>query len=64
MVNQMSNLRSAAANFVNMFNPGTDELGLVILSGSSYVAYPNPTQTPNYKLRRRGQVPMYILRMP
>lgn len=49
MVNQMSNLRSAATNFVNMFNPGTDELGLVILSGSSFVAYPT-SEMPNYSL--------------
>jgi Flp pilus assembly protein TadG len=48
MVNQMATLRTTAASFVNMFIPGHDELGLVILSGSSYVAYPNPTQTPSY----------------
>ncbi|HEY3834957.1 MAG TPA: pilus assembly protein [Bryobacteraceae bacterium] len=48
MVNQMSTLRSVASNFVNMFIPGHDEMGLVILSGSSYTAYPNPTQTPSY----------------
>src|ERR1700733_6888979 len=47
MIDQMSNLRSAATNFVNMFNPGTDELGLVVLSGSSFVAYPT-SEMPNY----------------
>jgi hypothetical protein len=49
MINQMSNMRSAATNFVNMFNPGTDELGLVVLSGSSFVAYPT-SEMPNYSL--------------
>jgi len=49
MVNQMANLRTAAGNFVNMFNPGTDELGLVILSGSSFVAYPT-SEMPNYSI--------------
>src|SRR5579871_1340828 len=49
MVNQMSNLRSAATNFVNVFNPGTDEMGLVVLSGSSFVAYPT-SEMPNYSL--------------
>ena len=47
MLSQMANLRSASTNFVNMFNPGTDELGLVVLSGSSYVAYPSPTLFPS-----------------
>jgi Flp pilus assembly protein TadG len=47
MASQMSNLRSAAGNFVNMFNPGTDELGLVAFSGSAFVAYPNPGNTPS-----------------
>ncbi len=49
MINQMSNLKTAATSFVNMFNPGTDELGLVILSGSSFVAYPT-SEMPNYSL--------------
>jgi Flp pilus assembly protein TadG len=49
MIDQMSNLRTAATTFVNMFNPGTDELGLVILSGSSFVAYPT-SEMPNYSL--------------
>jgi hypothetical protein len=49
MVSQMANLRSAATTFVNLFNPGTDELGLVILSGSSFVAYPT-SEMPNYSL--------------
>jgi len=47
MVSQMSALRSASANFVNMFNPGIDELGLVVYSGSAFTAYPSPTSTPN-----------------
>jgi Flp pilus assembly protein TadG len=49
MINQIANLRTAATTFVNMFNPGTDELGLVILSGSSFVAYPT-SEMPNYSL--------------
>ncbi len=49
MIDQMSNLRTAATSFVNMFNPGTDELGLVVLSGSSFVAYPT-SEMPNYSL--------------
>ena len=49
MVDQMSALRTAATTFVNMFNPGTDELGLVVLSGSSFVAYPT-SEMPNYSL--------------
>jgi len=40
MNSQMSNLRTAATSFVNMFNPGTDELGLVVFGGSALVAYP------------------------
>jgi Flp pilus assembly protein TadG len=31
---------SGAKNFVGMFTPGTDELGMVALGGSSLVAYP------------------------
>ena len=49
MINQMANLRSAAGNFVTMFSPGTDELGLVIFGGSAFVAYP-PSEMPNYSL--------------
>jgi Flp pilus assembly protein TadG len=40
MNTQIPNLRTAAATFVNMFNPGTDELGLVVFGGSAIVAYP------------------------
>jgi len=47
MVSQMGALRSAAGNFVNMFNPGVDELGLVVYSASGFVAYPNPGSTPS-----------------
>jgi Flp pilus assembly protein TadG len=47
MVSQMSTLRTASSNFVNMFNPGTDEMGLVVFGGSGFVAYPNPGSTPN-----------------
>ncbi len=49
MISQMANLRTATTNFVKRFNPGTDELGLVVLSGSSFVAYP-PSEMPNYSL--------------
>jgi hypothetical protein len=44
---QMSNLRTAASNFVSGFNPGTDELGLVAFSGSAFTAYPAPGNTPS-----------------
>jgi Flp pilus assembly protein TadG len=33
-------LRQSARNFVGMFNPGNDELGLIVYSGSAIVAYP------------------------
>jgi Flp pilus assembly protein TadG len=45
----IANLRSAATTFVNMFNPGTDELGLVVFGTSAVVAYPT-SETPNYSL--------------
>ena len=40
MVSQMAALRAAAGNFVNLFSPGNDELGLVAFGGSAFVAYP------------------------
>jgi len=49
MVNEMASMRTAATTFVNYFNPGTDELGLVVLSGSSFVSYPT-SEMPNYSL--------------
>lgn len=40
MVNEMSALKTTATNFVNMFDTGVDELGLVVFGGSAFVAYP------------------------
>ncbi len=39
-LNVFTTMQSSAAQFVGMFTPGTDELGLVVLSGSAIVAYP------------------------
>jgi Flp pilus assembly protein TadG len=47
MQSQIPNLKTAATNFVNMFNPGTDELGLVVFGTSAMVAYPT-SEMPNY----------------
>jgi Flp pilus assembly protein TadG len=33
-------MKTSAKNFVGMFTPGTDELGLVVYQGSAVVAYP------------------------
>ena len=33
-------LRTSATTFVNKFNPGVDELGLIAYGGSAFVAYP------------------------
>jgi hypothetical protein len=33
-------LRTAATTFVNKFNPGVDQLGLIAYGGSAFVAYP------------------------
>jgi Flp pilus assembly protein TadG len=49
MNGQMGNLRTAATSFVNMFNPTSDELGLVAYGGSAFVAYPT-SEMPNYSL--------------
>ena len=40
MRNNIGSLKTAAAQFVNMFLPGTDELGLIVFGGSAFVAYP------------------------
>jgi len=39
-LNVCTTMLTSAADFVGMFNPGSDELGLVALQGSSIVAYP------------------------
>ncbi|PWU06898.1 MAG: hypothetical protein C5B51_11145 [Terriglobia bacterium] len=39
-LNVFTTMQSSAKSFVGMFNPGTDELGLVIFSGGGVVAYP------------------------
>lgn len=40
MVNVLSSLKTAAANFTNDFTAGSDELGLIAFSNSGVVAYP------------------------
>jgi hypothetical protein len=39
-LNVCSTMLTSAQEFTGMFNPGTDELGLVVLQGSALVAYP------------------------
>ena len=39
-LNVFTTMRTSAKNFVGMFTPGTDELGLVVFSTSGIVAYP------------------------
>lgn len=39
-------MQQSAKNFVGMYTPGNDELGLVIYSGSGLVAYPTNTSRP------------------
>jgi hypothetical protein len=39
-LNVFTTLQTSAKNFVGMFTPGTDELGLVVFGGSAIVAYP------------------------
>jgi Flp pilus assembly protein TadG len=41
--NVFTSLKAGAIQFTNMFNPQTDELGLVVFGGSALVAYP-PTR--------------------
>jgi hypothetical protein len=38
--NVFNSMQSAAKSFVGMFSPGSDQLGLVVYSGSAIVAYP------------------------
>ena len=40
MTAQIPNLISSGTNFANRFEPGVDELGLVVFGGSAVVAYP------------------------
>jgi len=49
-LNVFNEMQQGAQSFVGMFTPGYDELGLVVLSGSAIVAYPetrpyNPSTT-------------------
>jgi Flp pilus assembly protein TadG len=39
-LNVFTTMKTSAKQFVGMFTPGTDELGLVVYSGSGIVAYP------------------------
>jgi Flp pilus assembly protein TadG len=40
MTSNLSTMKSAAYGFTSKFTPGTDELGLIVFSGSAFVAYP------------------------